>query len=83
MVAVTPGATETVGAVRLAAPTPLAAIVAALVNTTEAADALAVNVAVAFAMPKMALFPSAHVLVSPALFHASASLQLTPLPFHV
>ena len=79
MVADTPGATATTGAVSVAVPLT----VASAVNSTLLAAAFAVSVAVAFAALKMALLPSDHVAFAPPFVQASASSQFVFVPFQM
>ena len=79
MVAETPGTAETTGTVSVAVPSS----VALAVNSIFAGEASAASVAVAFAVLKMALLPSAHVAAAPPFVQASASPQFVCVPFHV
>ena len=79
MVAATPDATSTTGTDRVAEPFT----VASALKSIFAGLAAAASVAVAFAVLKMALLPSAHVADAPPFVHASASPQFVCVPLQV
>ena len=79
MMAETPEATETDGAVSVLAPV----IEASAVKRTLAAEASAARVAVPLARAKIELLPSAHVAVAPSFVQASTSPQFVCVPFQV
>ena len=79
MVAATEETTETTGTDRVAEPFTVASALKSIFAGLE----LAASVAVAFAVLKMALLPSAHVVAAPPFVQAPASPQFVCVPFQV